>query len=229
MAFGIEIINNNDRIIIDNTYSNFGYFSINSSTASRDSTYPGIANTVSSDFIIARAANSANGHLAKGIGGGGTDTWGPVSAQQGVSSVVFYVLRNNTRFINPGTSGYGVEVYANTGNVVFTSNITKNFELVALGNFNSKSANVTNIAFPSSTTWYSDFTKYFVIMNNTFSFYLAEVPPSPNFPGIPGVDWRQSYRYQWANSTHGRIFVESRSGNTTIDFDFHYAILKEIL
>lgn len=228
MAFGIEIINNNDRIIIDNNYSNFGYFSLNSSTAARDSAYPGVANTVASDFIVARPNTSANGILGRSSQFGLAPKWGPPSVQGGVPSAIFYVLRNNTRFIPAQLSGYGVEVYANTGNVVFTSNVTKNFEVVAVGNFNSKTANVTNIAFPSSTTWYSNFTDYYVVINNTISYYLAPVPPQDNFPGIPGIDFVVGYTYRWANSTHGRILITSYSGGIPIDFDFHYMILKEV-
>lgn len=231
MAFGIEIINNNDRIIIDNNYSNFGYFSLNPSAAAAGSNYPGVANTVGSDFIVARANTTANGFMSIGIGASGNNVWLSSGQQRGANSAIYYVLRNNTRFINPQTSGYALEVYANTGNVIFTANITKNFEIIAVGTLNSFTSNTMNIAFPSTTTWYSDFTKYFVVMNNTFSFYLPHAPPL-----VTGLDWKLAYRYLWANSTHGRIFVECNSQGTTanptplggIDIDFHYMILKEI-
>lgn len=220
MAFGIEIINNNDRILIDNNYANFQFFSTTVSTTTPNSAYPGLANTVTSDLIVARANTSSNGVVGKSISG----RW--ATALQGASSsTLYYAIRRFDSYPS-GTSGYSLEVYANTGNLNFTANITKNFEIIATGTFNAFTANVTGISFPSSTTWYSEFFKYFVVVNNTFSSYEVIAPP------FVTEIYHTGYSYEWANSTHGRININSyliQAGTTyKPNRTFHYMILKEI-
>jgi hypothetical protein len=224
MSYGIEILNNNDRIVIDLNYANFGLFSNSLSTATPGSTYPGLANTTSSDLILARANNTANGRVARGVV---ANTWCGTT-DEAASAIRYYVLRRFDQ-LNPSTAaGYGVAVYNTSSNVIFTSNIAKNFEIVAAGTHNSAASNTLNIAFPSSTTWYSDFDKYYCAVNASICFYLV----IPSFPNALINAYRVAYRYQWANSTHGRIIVESQyfngTSNTTLNRDFHYMILKEL-
>jgi len=221
MAFGIEIINNNDRILIDNNYPNIGFFSTSTSTATSGSNYPGLAGNVASDLVVARANTNTNGVVSKDI-----NSTPPTWYAGGTSPITYYLLR---RFDTLGVSqsGYGVQVYANTGNVTFTSNISKNFEIVTVGTFNSFISNTFNIAFPSSTTWYSDFTKYYCAINPTASFQFT-------IPSVGTNIFICGYRYVWANSTHGRIVVESNqqppgtSPLNKLNRDFHYMILKEL-
>jgi hypothetical protein len=220
MSYGIEILNNSDRIVIDLNYANFGFFSNNLSTATPGATYPGLANTVASDLIIARANTSSNGVVAKTV----ANTW--VTTQgEAPTTLSYYVIR---RFdsLNPATaSGYGFAVYNTSSNVIFTSNIAKNFEIVAIGTLNSTASNTNNIAFPSATTWYSNFDKYYCAVNPTVSFTFL-------VSGVLSI-YTVGYRYLWANSTHGRIVIESnlRQGTSPIqklNRDFHYMILKEL-
>lgn len=225
MAFGIEIINNNDRIIIDNNYANFGLLSTTVSTATANSSYPGLAGNVVSDLVVARAAVSANGLVSRGV----PNRWAETNAGF-PSSVSYYIIRRNDTLVSPQSSGYGLEVYANTGNVVFSANISKNFEIVAVGNFNGVAANAVNLAFPSTTGWYSDFDKYYCVVNPTYSQYFIT-----GFPSVTSYIYAAGYRYIWANSTHGRIVVESNyqglfpaTGYQKNGRDFHYMIMKEL-
>jgi hypothetical protein len=219
MAFGIEIINNNDRILIDNNYANFGYFSTTQSTATPASSYPGLAGNTTADLVVARPNTSSNGVVSRTF-----SVWGSVLNP---ASYVYYLIR---RFDTLGVSqsGYGVQVYANTGNVTFTSNISKNFEIVTVGTFNSTVANAVNIAFPSATTLYSDFSKYYCIVNSTASSsFTIPFPVPTEIVAVTG------YRYVWANSTHGRILIENwiQSGGGALNkrnYDFHYMIVKEL-
>jgi hypothetical protein len=224
MSYGIEIINSSDRIVIDLNYANFGLFSNNLSTATPGSSYPGLAGTVASDLIVARAnydINNANGVVSKTTIG----TWAQ-AAGGAATTVSYYVLR---RFdvLNPAlASGYGIAVYNTSSNVIFSSNIAKNFEIVTVGTFNSQLSNVSNLFFPSNTTWYSDIDKYYCVTNPSSSLAVAF------FLGGWIVTTR-GYRYQFANATHGRIIIESniRQGTTQptkVNADFHYMILKEL-
>lgn len=228
MAFGIEIINNNDRILIDNNYPNIGFFSINTSTASPNSAYPGLAGNVASDLVVARANTSSNGIVSKNPAATNWVTSG-VNSPGGANAFIYYLLRRNDTLAT-SQPGFGLEVYANTGNVIFTSNVTKNFEIVTVGTFNSQVANTQNIAFPSSTTWYSDFSRYYCAINSAWSLYLV----IPSFPTAITNIFNVAYRYVWANSSHGRIVIESYQENLTagtiskLNTDFQYMILKEI-
>lgn len=228
MAFGIEIINNNDRILIDNNYPNIGFFSTSTSTASPGSAYPGLVGNVASDLVVARSNTLSNGIVSKDTTGSNWVTSGVNSPGGAPNGFIYYLLRRNDTLAT-SQPGYGLEVYANTGNVIFTSNVTKNFEIVTVGTFNSQVANTQNIAFPSSSTWYSDFTKYYCAINSTWSLYLV----IPSFPTALTNIFNVAYRYVWANSTHGRIVIESYQQTTTgsinkLNTDFHYMILKEL-
>jgi hypothetical protein len=226
MSYGIEILNNNDRIVIDTNYANFGFLSTSLSTATPGSSYPGLAGTVSSDLIVARANNTANGLVSRSIN---SASWA-TSLEGAASTTRYYAIR---RFdsLNPSTaSGYGFAVYNTSSNVIFTSNITKNFEIVAVGTFNSFVSNTIQLNFPSNTGWYSNFDKYYVVVNNT----RAQYELIPSGVGFYAKFYRVCYNYLWANSTHGRITVTSYNYdglsnlNFKINTDFHYMILKEI-
>lgn len=224
MSYGIEILNNNDRIVIDTNYANFGFLSTTLSTATPGSSYPGLAGTVASDLIVARANNSANGLVSRSIS---PNTW--ASTLEGAASATRYYAIRRFDSLNPSTaSGYGFAVYTTTSNVIFTSNITKNFEIVAVGTLNSFASNTTKLYFPSNTGWYSNFDKYYVVVNNTLTYYIL----IPSGVGFLVNTYRNSYDYTWANSTHGRITIDSSYYNgsafTTLNRDFHYMILKEL-
>jgi hypothetical protein len=220
MAYGIEIQNADGRIVIDTSYANFGFVSTSTSTAAAGATYPGLAGANTTiDLIAARANTGANGYVSRNY-----NTW----AGLGVSTNVYYVIRRFTT-LNPATAtGYGFAVYNATSNLIFTSNITKNFEIVATGVFNGLLSNATNLAFPSSTTWYSDFTKYYAVVNATILNEAAGLPPNNFYT-------RACYNWRWANSTHGRILLESSlafgsaaTQGAPYGSDFHYMILKEL-
>jgi hypothetical protein len=220
MSYGVEILNNNDRIVIDLNYANFGFVSDTLSTATPGTAYPGLAGSVTSDLVIARANTTSDGVIAKTV----TGTW--ANTQGGAASITRYYVIRRFDSLNPASSsGYGFAVYNTSSNVIFTSNIAKNFEIVTAGTFNSSISGVANIAFPSATTWYSNFDKYYCAINSTVSFTFLVSGSLSNY--------KVGYTYLWANSTHGRILVESnlKQGTSpiqTLNRDFHYMILREL-
>jgi hypothetical protein len=221
MSYGIEVLNNNDRIVIDLNYPNIGFFS-NLNTATPNSAYPGVANSLSSDLVFARANTNTNGILAR-------DYVGTNWSKSLVSSARYYVCRRFDALGISANSNYGIAVYNTSSNVTFYSNIERNFEIVAVGVLNSNVSNSINIAFPSATTWYSDFSKYYCLVNGTSTFFLPHAPPY-----VVGEDIRIRYNCIWANSTHGRIIFESYNlpgGVFTpqkINKDSCYMIVKEL-
>ena len=226
MPFGIEIQNNNGRIIIDENYANFGFLSTNTSAAAQGSTYPGLVGNTITDLIVARSNTSANGYVSKTAGVGTSKLWATTGIG-GASSYIYYVIRRFSTLVSTSTSRYGVEVYTNTGNVAFTSNISKNFDIITVGTINSSRSGVPILYFPSNTGWYSDFTKYYCVMNNTELWETPVFPPTYLY-------YRQCYRYVWANSTHGRIEVHSGTATGTSLTptaaglgDWKYMIIKE--
>lgn len=225
MAFGIEIINNDSRVIIDDTYANLLPTSINFSTVTPNTAYPGAISVQSGDFVIARANTNSNGMV--GLKYIPEQRW---TDFQTPNDFKYYVLRRASTLYatNSINTGYGLQVFNSTSSVVFNSNISTNFEIIAVGVFNSNVANVFNIAFPSNTGWYSDFSKYYCVINNTFVRTFTTAPPVP----ITLNHWI-GYRYVWANSSYGRIVIENNSITaggplTKHNADFNYMILKEI-
>jgi len=252
MSYGIEILNNNNRILIDENYPNIGFVSTattttNLSTSGRQS-YPGITGYTTGDLVFSRTATNTNGFIANGWdhqGGFTLNKWweyieGPrnTSNQEPQdffepSSVVSYLLRDMSGIYSPSTSGYGLEVYKSNGDVIFTSNISKHFSIIASGSFNASVSNVTHIDFPSSTGTYSDLDKYYCLMNPTFA---AEIPIFTTLNAA-----LRGYQYTWTSSTTGRIrvwntgfqwlnYINNVNGPTLTkpDIDRHYMIIKEI-
>jgi hypothetical protein len=221
MSYGIEIQNADGRIVIDGTYSNYDTISPTISTATANSSYPGIANTLSTDLVFGRASNTSNGLVGRTLT---TNVW-----NKWLDTVTsnYYVVRRFDQLNSNVIPNYGLAVYSETGNVLFSSNIAKNFEIIVTGTFNSKVSNTINTSFPSATTWYSDFHKYYCVINNT-RVELITIPfPFAEFWFV------EAYRYLWANSTHGRITIENYlqpvGGNrATKDLNFDYMIVKEI-
>lgn len=236
MAYGIEIQNADGRIVIDTTYANFGFFSNNLSTATAGSTYPGLANAVFSDLIAARTNASSNGFISRSLSNNGNN-WATSIEALSNTAIRYYVIRRFTELSPNTVTGYGFAVYNSSSNVIFSANITKNFEIITTGVFNSNASGTVNTSFPSSNTWYSNFDKYYSIVNSTGTIYFQVIIGA--FPDVQIQDtwYRNGYNHVWANSTHGRIVVENnyqqRVGTGpistfTLDRDFHYMILKEL-
>lgn len=251
MSYGIEILNSNDRILVDENYPNIGFVSTTPTTinlsASGRVAYPGISGVTSSDLIFARTGVNDSGYISAGWdqNSGFTQAWweyidGPQNSTNAEpqqfyhpSSMSVYVLRDMSGIYSPSTSGYGMEVYKSNGSVIFTSNITKYFTIVTVGSLNSNTSGVRYIDFPSTTGTYSDLAKYYCLITPSFS---AEIPVFTQLSAA-----LRGYQYIWTSSTAGRIRVWSTGffwsnylNNVNpptlnyTDVDFNYMIIKEI-
>jgi len=233
MSYGIEIINNDDRILIDDQFPFPGYVSTTPSTGPSSTTifgggtYTGNGSQQSGDLVIARAPTGTDGYVGKG-----TSALWPNS---GVSPLAFpysyYLIRNLSGLVSKSTSGYGMEVYGSNGNdVYFTSNISKGLSVVEAGVLNSQSSGIYSVAWPSSTGTVSDLHKHFCLINET-KLWGSPVPfQSGVFDRIV-----LAYRYEWVSGTSGRLHIESyraRSNNLSnksgINIQFNYVIFKEL-
>jgi hypothetical protein len=225
MSYGVEILNDNDRIVIDTNYVNIVPLLDPPTVVAGAAAYPGYANSSNSDLVVAQPSTTVNTTLAVRTGAGGSATWSAASR--------YNVLRRFDSFSDDILPSYGLLVRNESANIIFSSNIGRNFEIVTIGVFNSSKANTLNIVLPSSTTLYSDFNKYYCCMAGTllFSFNLF-TPPT-------GYDYVQAYTFLYANSTHGQIRIDSYTATRNLDppygttygtrfSDFQYMILKEL-
>lgn len=232
MSYGIEILNLNDRILIDDQYPFPGYQSTTASTVTPGGAFPpaytGNANQQSGDLVIARAASGSNGVVGKGRGTNWPNTGGYYSLP---SSYSYYLIRNLSSLISASTSGYGLEVYGSNGtDVYFTSNISKGLIIVESGSLNSASSGVYSIPWPSATGTVSDLHKHYCIINET------NIWSDPVIFQTYRRDYITGYRYEWTATNTGRIHIESYyllntnlpNNKSGINRTFNYVILKEL-
>jgi hypothetical protein len=228
MSYGIEIQNADGRIVIDSSYVNLGLISNTVSTATKGSAYPGLGGTTASDLIFARAETNSNGIVGKYLTEWAQNMNVGIPNLVIANTFIYYAVRSNSSLLSPGSTGYGFEVYNESGNVAFSSNITKNFEIVVAGVFNAAAANAPSITFPSSSTTYSNLDKYYCVVDNTS---VVEDAREDRFGNLTTQAYRIGYTYQWLGSNTGRITVNNSlffSGTFNLNFDFHYMIVKEI-
>lgn len=246
MSYGIEIINSNDRVLIDENYANFGLKSTTYTTQNLTSgagrlVYPNISGSAAGDIIIARTGTNDDGTLSRGFDSNAQSgqTW-PVyweslatakipSRYDHPDTAVTNIIRDMGNLYSPATSGYGIEVYKSNGDLAFTSNISKHYTILATGIFNGYNSSTPTISFPSATTSYSDLANVYVGMNPCMAFELDLNPVY--FLSMTG------YEYEWTSSTAGRIHVHNlsyrsgySSGNGTFgeNRDMTYLILREV-
>jgi hypothetical protein len=246
MSYGIEIINNDNRILVDDTYANFGLKSTTYTTQNLAAgtppnetiTYPNISGALANDLIIARTGTNDNGTLARGFRSTTIVYWEAIIGAKCPSNLdhpdtaVTNILRDMGGLYSPATSGYGLEVYKSNGDVAFTSNISKHFTILATGGFNSADSGTTTISFPSATTSYSDLSNVYVVLNNCLAWELDL--------GASGYTLSMNgYEYEWTSSTAGRIHIHnlyyrvgypnpSQNGYFTRDLDMTYLIVREV-
>lgn len=237
MSYGIEIINNNNRILVDESYPHITYVSTTASSESvgaMNNLFTGNASEQTGDLVLARAANGVNGHI--GRGNAGTPPNGPYWPQNApgqyitlANTVNYYLVRNMAGQISKATSGYGMEVYGSNGNdVYFTSNISKGLDIVETGIHNSYNSGVKVIRYPSSGTL-SDLNKYYCSINNTFVNNIL----IPGFPTSSVYSYAIGYEYVWSTSTTGYININAyvhfgSTSSLTTNIDFRYIIFKEL-
>jgi len=237
MTYGIEIINNDNRILIDDQFPFPGYVSTTPSTGPSTTTifgggtYTGNASQQSGDLVIARAPTGTDGYVGKG-----TSAQWPNSAVNAADEPLafpysYYLIRNLSGLISKSTSGYGMEVYGSNGNdVYFTSNISKGLVVVESGFLDSGSSGVYSIAWPSATGTVPDLHKHFCLINETRLWGFVVPFQSGVFDLII-----LGYRYEWVSGTSGRIHIDSyfaRSNNLSnksgLNLKINYVIFKEL-
>jgi hypothetical protein len=236
MSYGIEITNNNNRILVDENYPNMGYQSTTASSytvSSSNNTFTGNANELAGDLVIGRAGTSSDGWVGRGLLGNWpkfTTVYHPNPA----ATIEYYLTRNLSGLLTAATSGYGMEVYGSNGtDVYFSSNISKGLDIVEIGTFNSSSAGVEYFRYPASGNL-SDFHKHYCVLNNTIFGDLL----TSGFPNIAYTAYIRAYQYNWATSTTGYFNIGSwyqtyytqtfQMVITRPNIDFQYMILKEL-
>lgn len=252
MSYGIEIKNKNNRILIDENYSNFAIRNSSDTVLSYSDPpgedfyllYPGnvspMNEAVSSDLIIAKTGTNDNGYLAIDNIFGSPIYYTPAQIYlpdggilQRPDTLSVNILRNMGDVYTPRSSEFGFEVFKSDGNLAFTNVISENFTILESGTFNSAVSEVTSITFPSPTTTYSDFSDIYVVMNSTSVLEFTV----PNFTGGVSSYYNifEGYEYEWTSSNTGRIHVHSLSyynaGSgvySTRNLDFNYLILRKI-
>lgn len=240
MSYGIEILNNNDRILIDENYPHVNFQSTTASsytmTSSNPGAFTGNANELASDLVLGRADTNVNGWIGRGFNIAGNSKWG-IDGPYGpapASVILFYLVRNLSSLLSAATSGYGMEVYGSNGtDVYFSSNISKGLDIVEVGSFNSLAAGAEYFRYPASGTL-SDFHKHYCVLNNTL---YTEILTAAR-PDFQYTTYIRGYQYNWSTSTTGFFNIGSwyqtyNTGNGQItnvrpDIDFHYMILKEL-
>lgn len=215
MSYGILVENVDGRTQIDETYSNLYFSSTTEASAAAGAAYPPSGVSLA-DFVFARA--KSNGHVAVGVNDGtdGGGYSGPAfmySNNLSINRIVaptsgfgYYVCKKFSGNISASTSGYGLEVYNSSSQVVFSTNsFSANFKILAAGVMGS--GTFSEIPFPSATTTYSDLTKVFVLMNNT-EHTRVYVP-------VYSIDYEETigYRYEFVSGNAGRVHVCKKGGN----------------
>jgi hypothetical protein len=155
MTYGLEIKNNSDRVIIDQSYPNFYIVNETFSAATVGSNYP---TTNPSDLIIARTDMNQNGLVTQAGGqvmsGGQIVTssprcWGVSSIGQSSSCTPtspaggyrYHSIRKVIGNQAIPTSGFGLVVYGPSGNDILFSSVSSNKQatLVSIGNLSGAS------------------------------------------------------------------------------------------
>lgn len=189
MSYGIEIKNSDNHIIIDDKYPNL--LVTHSGIANSGVSYPP-PNTVETngDIVMIQPRGKTSGAWsvftelplvtsdADGIGWNdkkfGYTTPNPLRPTP--NSYNYKILKSYG--LTKATSGYGLEIYDETGNgVIFSSELDNNMEIVAVGNATAGfSADgyaqlVSTYYIPSG----EDINDYFVMANTMFNFYYQTV------------------------------------------------------
>lgn len=237
MSYGIEIINTNDRILIDENYPHLEFITTTPDSYTMTNTtsaFTGNANQQAGDLILGRAATNTNGWIGgQGLVGGQWGRDGPYGPPP-ASTVLFHLVRNMASVRTASTSGYGLEVYGSNGtDVYFSSNISKGLDIVEVGSFNSVSAGAEYFRYPASGNL-SNFDKHYCVLNNGM---YDEILTS-GFPNIAYTTYIVGYQYNWVTSTTGYFNIGSwyqtyytqtfQTVITRINVPFHYMILKEV-
>lgn len=205
MSYGLLVQNQDNRIQIDENYSNFYYLSNGEQSATPGATKPTLSQ--SSDLLFARAKSS--GHICIRVG---TYWWDADKFPHPTSGIGYFIAREVSGNISPAGSGYGIEVHSPTStaanpDLYFSSgSYERGINIVAAGTFTgtSGSGGPYEVALPSATSTYPDLTKLYCMMNNTFGL---DIYFNTGFGDPIDGEIVVGYRYEFVSGNSGRIHV----------------------
>lgn len=194
MAHGIEIRNGKQKIILDETYSNYYLTTSSPLTASVGAAWPPPSVDVETDLILASTAVNSNGFVGvlrddNPI----NDTWQNNVFGSAPSSFRYYVAKKYIAGAAPYSPDYGIEVFNSSGQLNFLPPELKGFDVIDFGGWPGANAELT---FPGPDAVFTDFDKYFVLINASIC-------------RIDGGDI--GAEFEWASSTTGRINLETKN------------------
>lgn len=228
MSYGILVQNSDTRVILDETYSHI-YPRISFQKSGGD-VYPGSTSYQTQDLVLVSCNSS--GYIAIGSDSSSNAAYlttylggyhpAPTS---GYTVVLGSKMAGN---ITPATSGYGMEIYNSSSQLVYTTSPFQFFRVLAVGNYQGAAANqaATELSFPSSIGLFEDLGNIFVLINNTAHLRLS-TPPFFSLDIIIG------YRYEYVSGTQGRVHVcvQDKSYGTAYGVDgvgLEYLILEKL-
>lgn len=192
MTYGLTILNNDNRIQIDENYSLFYTTTDTASSAAFASSFP----TPNTDLIAARPVGTTGDRFMVTFssqassfywGGRGNNTiteYSPQVPYPTTNGYRFYTLRKFADNIN-ANSGYGMAVYSSTNQTLFSATTSNRaLEVVTTGtlpaspnNFQpmgstwSGASDLPNVVYyPSSTGVLTDLDKHYCVLNPASSF-----------------------------------------------------------
>jgi hypothetical protein len=194
MAYGIEIRNGRQKVVLDDSYSNYYLTTDTPYTALPGASWPPPGVNQYTDFVLAAPAVSSDGYV--GIyrdDDPANDVWNDYLTDH-PSSYRYYIAR---KYTDGGfTSGltYGVEAKNDSGDLLFTPPDVKSFDVINYAEWPGANA---DLVFPGTAGTYSDFQDYFILINFTVSVR------SGSYLGA---------KYVWTSSTTGRIELKTVNG-----------------
>jgi len=208
MSFGITVQNFDGRVTLDETYPHI--YPRTTITVNGGAAYPGTGHQ-SGDLVFANSYN--DGYIAMGaLSPGGAASYMTTSQGTNRFPVSFgyfiYFASKMAGNIVPAGSGYGIEVYDSSSQLVYTTDLSQTFRVVASGNFAGAPLDqpATELSFPSAIGEFEDLTKIYVLLNNTQHFRLND-PVFEEYESITG------YRFEYTTGTYinpgprGRVHV----------------------
>ena len=195
MTYGIEVKNKAGSILIDEKYPNFGPTTTSVSTVSPGVAYPPVGTNQFLDLIMAAPSVGDDSLLCIEYDGS-QRSWQDGQTTEGVpTNYRYYVFRDFADITGAASSGYGLQVFGDTGDVYFDSAQNFYFRVLAMG---SHALQFQELILPSPTTNFTNMQNIFCMVN------ASACPPDDTPSGQTG-----GFRYEWASSTTGQIIVKA--------------------
>lgn len=196
MSYGLEIRNGSQRIILDDTYSNWYLTTSTPYTASRGASWPPPGVDDLEDMVLAAPAVNSDGFV--GIDrddNPANDKWLSASSFYDVpTSFRYYVAKKYTDNTFSSSLTYGLEVKNPNGDLLFMPPEIKSFDVINYCDWPGADA---DLVFPGEADLYTDFQDYYVMLNGN---------TGQNLGVATGAE------FIWDSSTTGRIHLTTKNG-----------------